>query len=156
MKTVLMMVGRTTDKSLEAAVADYAGRIGHYMPFGISVVPGLKNTRGMSGEQQREHEGEQIIRSLTQQDTVVLFDERGKEFTSRELATWLERQQATARRLVMVIGGPYGFAEQVYRRADESLSLSRLTFPHQMVRLIAVEQLYRACTIIRGEAYHHD
>lgn len=156
MKTLLLMVGKTVDKHLSAAVDDYVGRISHYMPFATAVVPELKNTRSLSREQQKEREGELIMRELTQQDTVVLLDERGSELTSTELAAWLERRQQTARRLVVVIGGPYGFSEQVYRRADERLSLSRLTFSHQMVRLIAVEQLYRACTIIKGEPYHHE
>lgn len=156
MKTVLMVVGKTTDRLLAAAIDDYVERVGHYMPLSVVVVPDIKNTRSLSTAQQREREGELIMRELTPQDTVVLLDERGRELTSVELASWLERRRQTARRLVMVVGGAYGFAEQVYQRADERLSLSRLTFSHQMVRLIAAEQLYRACTIIRGEPYHHE
>lgn len=156
MKTVLIVVGKTTDKHIAACINDYVERTGHYMPFSIDVIPELKNTRSLSEQQQKEREGELIMNTLQAGDVVVLLDERGKELRSIELARWLERKQQTARRLVFVIGGPYGFSERVYQRADEQLSLSRMTFSHQMVRLVFTEQLYRACTIIRGEPYHHE
>jgi 23S rRNA (pseudouridine1915-N3)-methyltransferase len=126
------------------------------MPFSITTIPVLKNTKSLSEEQQKSAEGELILKQLQSSDTVVLLDERGHEPRSIELAAWLEKKQSTARRLVFVIGGPYGFAAPVYERANEKLSLSQLTFSHQMVRLIFVEQLYRACTIIKGEPYHHE
>lgn len=156
MKTELIVVGKTTNKHFVAAINDYLERIGHYMPFSVTVIPELRNAKSLSQQQQKDKEGEAILRLLQPSDTVVLLDERGKEPRSIELADWLQRQQQTARRLVFIIGGPYGFSQQVYSRADSMLSLSRMTFSHQMVRLIFVEQLYRACTIIKGEPYHHE
>ena len=156
MKTELIVVGKTTNKHFIAAINDYLERIGHYMPFSVTVIPELRNAKSLSQQQQKDKEGEAILRLLQPADTVVLLDERGKEPRSIELADWLQRQQQTARRLVFIIGGPYGFSQQVYSRADSMLSLSRMTFSHQMVRLIFVEQLYRACTIIKGEPYHHE
>ena len=156
MKTELIVVGKTTNKHFIAAINDYIERIGHYMPFSVTVIPELRNAKSLSQQQQKDKEGEAILRLLQPSDTVVLLDERGKEPRSIELADWLQRQQQTARRLVFIIGGPYGFSQQVYSRADSMLSLSRMTFSHQMVRLIFVEQLYRACTIIKGEPYHHE
>ena len=129
MKTELILVGRTADKHFQAGIDDYAGRIAHYMPFGMTIIPELRNTKSLTEEQQKQAEGELILKQLSPQDTVVLLDERGKELRSVELAQWLQRKQ---------------------------LSLSRLTFSHQMVRLVFTEQLYRACTIIKGEPYHHE
>ena len=156
MNTELIAVGRTVSKHLEAGIADYTERISHYMPFSMTIIPELKNTKSLSEEQQKQAEGELILKLLQPQDTVVLLDEHGLEPRSVELARWLERKQLVARRLVFVIGGPYGLSNDVYARANEKLSLSRLTFSHQMVRLIFVEQLYRSCTIIKGEPYHHE
>ena len=156
MKTELIMVGKTVDKLYTKGIGDYQERIGHYMPFNITVIPALKNTKSLSEDQQKQAEGELILRLIQPSDTVVLLDEHGAERTSMEMATWLTRKQQTARRLVFIIGGPYGFSADVYGRADEKISLSRMTFSHQMVRLIFVGQLYRACTIIRGESYHHE
>jgi len=156
MKTELILVGKTANKHFVAGIRDYAERIAHYMPFSITLVPELKNTRHLTEEQQKQAEGEQILKLLQPADTVVLLDEHGQELRSVELARWLEHKKNTARRLVFVIGGPYGFSPSVYSRANEQLSLSRLTFSHQMVRLVFTEQLYRACTIIKGEPYHHE
>ena len=156
MKTELVVVGKTTDKHFAASINDYIDRITHYMPFGVTVIPELRNARSLSHDQQKEKEGEAILKLLQPSDTVVLLDERGTEYRSIEMAAWLEKRQATARRLVFVIGGPYGFPQAVYDRADTMQSLSRMTFSHQMVRLVFVEQLYRACTIIKGEPYHHE
>ncbi len=156
MKTILLLVGKTTDKHFIAGINGYAERITHYMPFEIVTIPELKNTKNLSEEQQKTMEGELILRQLQTSDTVVLMDEHGKEFTSMEYARWLEQKRNTARRLVIIIGGPYGFSQKVYERANEKISLSRMTFSHQMVRLIMTEQLYRACTIIKGEPYHHE
>ena len=135
MKTELIVVGKTTNKHFIAAINDYLERIGHYMPFSVTVIPELRNAKSLSQQQQKDKEGEAILRLLQPSDTVVLLDERGKEPRSIELADWLQRQQQTARRLVFIIGGPYGFSQQVYSRADSMLSLSRMTFSHQMVRL---------------------
>ena len=156
MKTCLLLVGKTVNKHFVACISDYAERIGHYMAFELLTIPELKNTKNLSEEQQKQAEGELILRQLQPQDTVVLLDEHGQELRSVELASWLDRKRNTARRLVFVIGGPYGFSQAVYSRANEQLSLSRLTFSHQMVRLVFTEQLYRACTIIKGEPYHHE
>lgn len=156
MKTLLVLVGKTTDKHFSAGISDYAERIGHYMPFEMVVIPELKNTKNLTAEQQKAMEGELIMKQLQPSDTVVLLDERGAEMRSVELARWLERKRTVARRFVFVIGGPYGFAPKVYERANEMLSLSKLTFSHQMVRLVFTEQVYRACTIIKGEPYHHE
>jgi len=156
MKTVLTVVGKTTNKHIVACINDYVERIGHYMPFTLNVIPELKNTKSLSEQQQKEREGELVLGTLQAGDVVVLLDEHGRELRSVDFARWLERKQLSARRLVFVIGGPYGFSPAVYQRADEQLSLSKMTFSHQMVRLVFTEQLYRACTIIRGEPYHHE
>lgn len=156
MKTVLLLVGKTQDKHFVAGINDYAERIGHYMPFEIKVIPELRNTKSLSEQQQKTQEGELLLKQLQPSDTVVLLDEHGTEHRSVEFAAWLQKKQNTARRLVFIIGGPYGFSETVYKRANEMVSLSRMTFSHQMVRLVFTEQIYRACTIIKGEPYHHE
>lgn len=156
MKTVLLLVGKTQDKHFLAGIHDYQERIGHYMPFEIKIIPEIKNTKNLTAGQQKVREGELILKELQSSDTVVLMDERGKELRSTEFARWLQGKQNISRRLVFVIGGPYGFSADVYARAGEQLCLSKMTFSHQMVRLIMVEQLYRACTIIKGEPYHHE
>lgn len=156
MKTVLLLVGKTQDKHFLAGIHDYQERIGHYMPFEIKIIPEIKNTKNLTAGQQKVREGELILKELQSSDTVVLMDERGKELRSTEFARWLQGKQNISRRLVFVIGGPYGFSSDVYARAGEQLCLSKMTFSHQMVRLIMVEQLYRACTIIKGEPYHHE
>ena len=156
MKTILILVGKTTDKHFVAGINDYASRISHYMPFEIITIPELKNTKSLSEQQQKTMEGELIMKQLQPSDTVVLLDEHGKEMRSMEYASWLQRTANNARRLVFIIGGPYGFSPSVYERANDKISLSRMTFSHQMVRLIFTEQLYRACTIIKNEPYHHE
>lgn len=156
MKTVLIMVGKTADKHFAAGIGDYVERICHYMPFEVVTIPELKNTKNLTEEQQKTAEGELILKQTQPSDTVVLLDEHGRELRSVEFARWLEQKRNTVRRLVFVIGGPYGFSDAVYQRAGEQLSLSRMTFSHQMVRLVFVEQVYRACTIIKGEPYHHE
>lgn len=156
MKTELILVGKTANKHFNAGINDYVERIGHYMPFSITTIPELKNTKNLSESQQKEREGELILKQIQSTDTVVLLDEHGKEFRSIEFADWIQKKQNTARRLIFVIGGPYGFSNDVYERANEKISLSKMTFSHQMVRLIFTEQIYRACTIIKGEPYHHE
>lgn len=156
MKTELILVGKTVNKHFNAGINDYVERIGHYMPFSITTIPELKNTKNLSESQQKERESELILKQIQSTDTVVLLDEHGKEFRSIEFADWIQKKQNTARRLIFVIGGPYGFSNDVYERANEKISLSKMTFSHQMVRLIFTEQIYRACTIIKGEPYHHE
>jgi len=141
----------------QSIIEDYSERVKHYTPFEVTVIPELKNTKSLSQEQQKQMEGEQILRQLQESDHVVLLDEHGLELRSIEFATWIsKKQQAVSRRLVFVIGGPYGFSPTIYQRANETLSLSKMTFSHQMVRMIFIEQLYRAFTILKGEQYHHE
>lgn len=157
MKLQFIVVGRTTDKRIEALIADYVARLGHYLPFELEVIPELKNTKSLTADVQKQREGELIKRSLRDGDYVVLLDEGGREFRSMEFAEYLQaRQAAAARRLVFVVGGPYGFSPDIYALSREKVSLSRMTFSHQMVRLFFVEQCYRAMTILRGEPYHHE
>ena len=156
MKTILIQIGKTINKHFQAGISDYVTRIQHYMPFDVVTIPELKNTKSMSEEQQKQAEGELILKHLQPSDSVVLLDEHGQEFRSIEFARWLEQKQQTARRLVFIIGGPYGFSPAVYQRANEQVSLSKMTLSHQMIRLTFTEQVYRACTIIKGEPYHHE
>ncbi len=157
MKITLLQVGKTVNREFQTIIGDYAARVGHYCPFDIVTIPELKNTKALSQEMQKRMEGELLLKQLQDSDHVVLLDEHGKELRSVELAEWVGRKQQTVgKRLVFVIGGPYGFSPEIYKRADEKLSLSKMTLSHQMVRMVFVEQLYRAFTIIRGEQYHHE
>ncbi len=156
MKTTLLLVGKTTNKHITACIDDYVSRICHYMPFTIQVIPELKGTKSLSMSQQKEREGELILKKLQESDHVILLDEKGIEMRSVEWAEWLEKKSQHLRSLVFVVGGPYGFSDAVYARSNGKISLSRMTFSHQMVRLVFVEQVYRACTIIKGEPYHHE
>lgn len=157
MKTLLLVVGRTVEPHFITGINDYVQRTRRYLPLDLEVIPELKNTRSLSAEQQKEREADLILRALQPGDTVVLLDEGGKEMRSVEFAQWMKQKMNTvARRLVFVIGGPYGFAPRVYAAAQEKVSLSRMTFSHQMVRLIFVEQLYRAISILHGSPYHHE
>ena len=156
MRTTLLLTGKTTDKHIVALMDDYIGRIGHYMPFTVTVIPELKNTKNLTEAQQKEREGELILKQIQPSDYVVLLDEHGKEMRSVDFARWLSQKQQVCRQLILVIGGQYGFSPAVYARTQEKISLSLMTFSHQMVRLILAEQVYRACTIIKGEPYHHE
>jgi 23S rRNA (pseudouridine1915-N3)-methyltransferase len=155
-KITLLMVGSTDRKYLNEGIADYQKRIIHYLPFEIKVIPDLKNSRHLSEDQQKEREGKAILDQVSTADELVLLDVEGNEYSSPGLAGWIEKRMVSGtRQVIFVIGGPYGFPDDVYKRADSKMSLSRLTFPHQLVRLLFVEQLYRAMTIIKGEPYHH-
>ena len=157
MKTVLLVVGKTMEKYFVQAIDEYVERTKHYISFDLEVIPELKNTKSLSEEQQKEKEGELILKSLQPGDTVVLLDEHGKEMRSVEFADYMKRKlNTTNRRLVFIIGGPYGFSPKIYETAQEELSLSKMTFSHQMIRLIFVEQLYRAMSILNGSPYHHE
>jgi 23S rRNA (pseudouridine1915-N3)-methyltransferase len=155
MKIVLLVIGKTDNPWLKEAVNDYCFRIAHYFPFEITTLSDVKHAKNLSEEQQKEKEGEAILRNLQPGDYCVLLDEKGAEFTSVQFAAYLEKKTHFVRRLVFIIGGPYGFAEAVYKAVPEKVSLSKMTFSHQMIRLIITEQLYRACTIIHHEPYHH-
>lgn len=156
MKITLLLVGKTTDSRLISLIEDYRKRLLHYAPFELVVLPDLKNTKSLSEEQIKTAEGEAILRFVTPSMDVVLLDEHGREFRSVEYAEWLQKKMGSGKDLTLVIGGPYGFSEAVYARADGKVSLSRMTFSHQMIRLMVIEQLYRAMTILRGEPYHHE
>lgn len=157
MKITLLCIGRTRDQLLDKAIQRYVDRIGHYVGFSFQMLPDLKSTARLSEAQQKEREGAMILGALQPGDHVVLLDERGKELTSRGFSEEIGRRMNSGlKRVVYVVGGPYGFSPEVYSRADSMMSLSRMTFSHEMVRLFFVEQIYRAMTIMRGEPYHHD
>lgn len=157
MKTILLVVGRTTDKHFVANIEDYISRVNHYMPFSMEVIPELKDTKNMSEEDQKQRESELFRKALQPSDYLVLLDEHGTELRSIEFARWMQKKMASSpRRLVFLVGGPYGFAKNIYETAQEKISLSKMTFSHQMIRLLFVEQIYRAMTILNGEPYHHE
>ncbi len=156
MKITLLVVGKTTDSHIEALLQEYQKRLGHYISFSFNVIPELKNTKSLTAEQQKYQEGELILRAVAANADLILLDERGKEYRSIEFAEYLQKKMLSGRDVVFVVGGPYGFSEAVYQRANGKISLSKMTFSHQMVRLFFVEQIYRAMTILRGEPYHHE
>ena len=153
----LIVIGKTDSKEIAALVELYARRVNHYCRFAVTALPDVRNTKSMTVRQQRTAEGEAILRQLADGDYVTLLDERGEEYRSVEFALWLQKRlNSGVKRLVLVIGGPYGFSDEVYARADGRLSLSRMTFSHQIVRAIFAEQIYRAFTILNNEPYHHE
>ncbi len=157
MRINLIVVGKTDSKEIERLTNDYVKRLGHYLPFDLTILPDVKRSSKTNEGKQKEDEGEQLLKQLSPRDKLFLFDERGKEFSSVGFADFIQDKMiAGEHRLVFVIGGPYGFSEAVYQRANGKISLSKMTFSHQMVRLFAVEQIYRAMTILRGEPYHHE
>lgn len=157
MKILLIVIGKTDRKWLEEGIGVYSERISHFAQFGIQVIPDQKNTRNMDASVQKEREGESVLRLLQPGDDVCLLDDKGSEMTSTQMASWLEKRiSRSSKRLVFIIGGPYGFSSGLYDRVTERISLSRMTFSHQMVRLIFVEQLYRAFAIINKLPYHHE
>ena len=157
MKISILAVGKTTTPYIREATEAYLKRISHYVPVEFVAIADVKISKSATREQQKEREGEAIMASLQPGDRVVLLDERGRQYTSREFATAIDSRMVQGlKRLVFVIGGPYGFSDAVYSRADGKISLSKMTFSHEMVRLFFAEQIYRAMTILRGEPYHHD
>lgn len=157
MEIELLTVGKTTIRFVEDGIAEYSKRLKHYIPYSIKSLPDVKNASKMDQAKQKEAEGEKILDAISNSDFVVLLDERGKQYSSIEFSTFLEKQMISGRRkVVFVVGGPYGFSQTVYNRADSLLSLSKMTFNHEMVRLFFTEQIYRAMTILRGEPYHHE
>lgn len=156
MKITLLVVGNTTSAQVESLIQEYQKRLTHYLPFALQVIPELKNTKALTPDQQKQAEGELILRAVAQSADLVLLDEHGKEFRSIEFADYIQKKMSSGRDVVFVVGGPYGFSEAVYQRANGKISLSKMTFSHQMVRLFFVEQIYRAMTILRGEPYHHE
>ncbi len=157
MKLQIIFTGRTQGNIYPKLISDYVQRLTHYLPTQVEELPDLRNTKNLTLEQQKEREADQLLERLQPGDILVLLDEHGREMTSREFSQWLDwKLQTVPKRLVLLIGGPYGFSQRIYDVAQQKISLSKMTFSHQMVRLFLVEQLYRACTIIRGEPYHHD
>lgn len=156
MKICLMVIGKTDEAYLQKGIDLFLKRIPHYISFELKIIPDLKNSKNLSENQQKEKEGELILQQLTGFDELILLDEHGTEVSSVDFARFLEKKMLSGiKRLVFVIGGPYGFSESVYSKAAGKISLSKMTFSHQMVRLIFAEQLYRAMTILKGEPYHH-
>ncbi|MBN2164673.1 MAG: 23S rRNA (pseudouridine(1915)-N(3))-methyltransferase RlmH [Marinilabiliaceae bacterium] len=157
MKIVLIWIGKTSENWIDVGVREYQNRLKHYISFDIKEFPYVKNSRNLSEYNIKEKEGEQLLSFLQPGDVLVLLDEKGKEFSSREFSEYVNNQMIrSVKRLVFVIGGAYGFSESVYKQKQFSISLSKMTFSHQMVRVIYLEQLYRAMTIINGEPYHHE
>lgn len=157
MKITLAVIGKTEVGFVRQGIEEYVKRLQYYVTFNIQYIGDVRNTRNMSEAQQKAAEGKALLATLEASDYVVLLDEHGSERTSMDFSQWLERRMASgSKRLVFVVGGPYGFSQDVYQRANEKMSLSKMTFPHELVRLIFVEQLYRAFTILRNEPYHHE
>ncbi len=157
MKVILVLIGKTDEVYLDTGIKKYIDRLKHYIPFDMVVIPDIKNTKKLSVDQQKIKEGELILQQFMPGDEVVLLDEGGKHFTSRQFSQFMEQKLLRGiKRLVFVVGGPYGFSQDVYDRSHGKVSLSKMTFSHQMVRLIFAEQLYRAMTILKNQPYHHD
>ncbi|RZL29980.1 MAG: 23S rRNA (pseudouridine(1915)-N(3))-methyltransferase RlmH [Pedobacter sp.] len=157
MKITLIAIGKTEDKYLIEGIDKYLNRLKHYINFNMVIIPDVKNTKNLTEAQQKTKEAELILKQLNNSDVVVLLDEKGKKYTSVQYAQYINKQMVgSVQNLAFVIGGPYGFDESIYKRANSSISLSDMTFSHQMVRLFFVEQLYRAFTILKNEPYHHE
>ena len=155
MRITLLETGKTKDDYILKGIGEFKKRVARYVPFEILTIPDLRNSRNMTMKEVMNKEGAQILKRVKPDHYVILLDERGEEYTSIDLAGYLNSLEGKVRHILFVIGGPYGFSDEVYARADARISLSRLTFSHQMVRLIFMEQLYRTFTILRGEPYHH-
>lgn len=157
MRLTFLVIGKTTDKHVQALIEDYTKRLSHYVQFSLEVIPELRNTKALTPEQQKAQEADFIKKQLQAGDHVVLLDEHGIERRSVDFASWLDKRMAAGgRRIVFIVGGPYGFDASIHALAAEEISLSQMTFSHQLIRVLFVEQLYRACTILRGEPYHHE
>ncbi|MCB7479938.1 23S rRNA (pseudouridine(1915)-N(3))-methyltransferase RlmH [Christiangramia sediminis] len=152
----LVCIGKTDKKELETLIRIYSDRLQHYIKFEFEIIPDLKKTKNLDENQQKSKEGELILSGIQNSDFIVLLDENGKQFSSENFSEYIQKRMNTGlKRLIFVIGGPYGFSDEVYQRADSRISLSKMTFSHQMVRLFFTEQLYRAFTILKNEPYHH-
>ncbi|MGE4288067.1 MAG: 23S rRNA (pseudouridine(1915)-N(3))-methyltransferase RlmH [Salinivirgaceae bacterium] len=157
MKAIFLVIGKTDEPYVNEGIDKYSKRINKYLPFALEVIPDLKNAKNLSREQQKEKEGELILKKINPGDLLILLDEGGKTFNSLEFSDWINSLMLSGKkRMIFVVGGPYGFSEQVYQKADFKLSLSKMTFSHQLIRLLFCEQFYRANTILKGEPYHHE
>lgn len=156
MQVTLLCIGKTGKKFLEEGEQEYLNRLKHYVPFQMQIIPDIKQAKNLSENQIKQREGEEILSKVAPSDTLILLDERGKEFSSLGFSNFLQEQfNRGGKQLFFVIGGPYGFSEAVYQRANGKISLSQMTFSHQMIRLFFIEQVYRAMTILKNEPYHH-
>ena len=157
MKIKLLAIGKTDDRDLNNLIQNYQNRLKHYIKFELQIIPDIKNVKNLSQEQQKEKEGELILKQLQPTDVLILLDEKGKEFRSIEFSKYLQKKMNSGiKQLVFVIGGPYGFSSDVYNKSQGKVSFSKMTFSHQMIRLFIVEQIYRAFTILKNEPYHHE
>ena len=157
MKIKLLVIGKTDDKNLQLLIQKYEKRLKHYIKFEMELIPDLKNVKNLSESEQKEKEGELILKRIKPADQLILLDEKGVMHTSKEFSNFMQKKMNSGiRQMVLVIGGPYGFSEAVYQKAQGKISLSKMTFSHQMIRLFAVEQIYRAFTILKNEPYHHE
>jgi len=157
MKIKLLAIGKTDNKHLIQLIEEYQNRLKHYIKFELEVIPDIKNVKNLSEVQQKEKEGALILSKLQNTDDLVLLDDKGKHFTSIEFSQYLQKKMNSGiKQLVLVIGGPYGFSDSIYKKAIAKISLSKMTFSHQMIRLFTVEQIYRAFTILKNEPYHHE
>mgnify|MGYP000386226937 FL=1 len=156
MNIKLLAIGKTDHKALQSLIDEYSKRLGFYIKFDLEIIPDIKNVKNLSENQQKEKEGELILSKITATDQLILLDENGKQHSSIGFSEFLQKKMNSGiKTLVLVIGGPYGFSENVYKSATGKISLSNMTFSHQMVRLFVIEQLYRGFTILRNEPYHH-
>ena len=156
MKIKLLAIGKTDSKNLQQLIEEYTKRLGFYVPFSLEIIPDIKNSKNLSEAQQKKAEGDEILKRIDKPDTLILLDENGKTYSSVQFSEYLQKKMNSGlKTLVFVIGGPYGFSDEIYKRANGKVSLSTMTFSHQMVRLFFVEQLYRGFTILRNEPYHH-
>lgn len=152
----LLTIGKTDNTSLQSLITEYENRLKHYIRFEMEIIPDIKNAKNLSESQQKEKEGNLILKKINNTDVMILLDEKGKQFTSLEFSNYLQKKMNSGiKQMVLVIGGPYGFSDEVYTKAQGKISLSKMTFSHQMVRLFMVEQIYRAFTILKNEPYHH-
>lgn len=157
MKIVLLTIGRTRSSAMAEGINMYLQRVNHYLSVELKELPDVKATKALTQTRQKELEGQMLIDFISPGDAMILLDEHGREYTSRQFSDAISRRMSSGlKRLVFVVGGPYGFSTSVYERADGKMSLSQMTFPHEMARLLIMEQIYRAMTILRGEPYHHD
>ena len=152
----LITIGKTDNKELTALIDDYIKRLGHYIKFSLDIIPDIKNVKNLSEAEQKQKEGDLILKKIKSTDCLILLDEHGKQFDSVAFSGYLQKHMNSGvKQVVFVIGGPYGFSDAIYKKAKGKISLSKMTFSHQMIRLFFIEQLYRGFTILRNEPYHH-
>jgi len=156
MKIKLIAIGKTDSKDLQPLIEEYSKRLSFYVSFNIEIIPDIKNAKNLSKKQQKIAEGNELLKRIEKSDTIIILDEKGKTFSSVEFSVFLQKKMNSGlKNLIFIIGGPYGFSEEIYQRANAKISLSTMTFSHQMIRLFFIEQLYRGFTILRNEPYHH-